>query len=353
MAGNDPIESSVYALPLGMRLALEAIRMAPSAHNTQPWRIVATGPERLRVEEDTSRGLSISDPEGEQVAYSLGCAIEAACELGGIEHIVPEKDPPSGAIRSAGELILHRLDLDRAEQTLHWLSGRRSHRGSFLRMPPPRQVLRAIEVEAERGRVAISIVSDRDAIGSVARLSTEGASAVLSDDAFLSELLDWIRFPREGGDPIEDGFTPATLRLDPVAAFLVRLLIRSPRARRIAARLGLARIMGWQTGAAVRRSGALVLLAANRRGFADRIEIGRTLMRVWLAAHRAGLVAQLVHFPLTLEPMRSETMRIFGLESSLHPATLIRLGYASQPAAPSCRRSRESMLVIEDEELVR
>lgn len=353
MAGNDPIESNVHALPLGMRLALEAIRMAPSAHNTQPWRVVAAGPERLRIEEDTSRGLPISDPEGEQVAYGLGCAIEAACELGGIEHDVPEKDPSIGATRVAGELILHRLDLDRAEQALRWLSRRRSHRGWFLRMSTPPQVLRALEVEAERGQVAISIVSGRDAIGRVARLSTEGASAVLSDDAFLSELLEWIRFPREGGEPVEDGFTPATLRLDPLAAGMVRLLIRNPHVRRLAPRLGLARIMGWQTGAAVRRSGALVLLAADRKGFADRVDIGRTLMRVWLTAHRAGLAVQLVHFPLTLEPMRSETMRIFGLEGSLHPVTLIRLGYAPQPAAPSCRRSREGMLVIEDEELVR
>jgi hypothetical protein len=54
-----------------------AATRAPSIHNTQPWRFVAT-PDRLDVFLDRDQALPVLDPTGRQQVISCGSAIEFA-----------------------------------------------------------------------------------------------------------------------------------------------------------------------------------------------------------------------------------------------------------------------------------
>ena len=60
-----------------MRLAAEFAALAPSVHNTQPWRFVA-GPHTLEVHTDPQRNLGYLDPDGRQMHISCGLAAEFA-----------------------------------------------------------------------------------------------------------------------------------------------------------------------------------------------------------------------------------------------------------------------------------
>ncbi len=65
------------AVTLALVHAAGRATLAPSIHNTQPWRFeVHDG--RLDVYADRSRGLPIIDPSGRQLAISCGAAIFAA-----------------------------------------------------------------------------------------------------------------------------------------------------------------------------------------------------------------------------------------------------------------------------------
>ena len=58
---------------------LEALRYgvtAPSAHNTQPWRIELVSESEARMYFDPSRRLPATDPRGRQVHISHGTLIE-------------------------------------------------------------------------------------------------------------------------------------------------------------------------------------------------------------------------------------------------------------------------------------
>src|SRR6185369_15981431 len=57
------------------RLAYYA-RLAPSSHNSQPWRFV-TGPSEVDLFADLERWLPAIDPEQRELHVSLGCALEA------------------------------------------------------------------------------------------------------------------------------------------------------------------------------------------------------------------------------------------------------------------------------------
>ncbi len=310
------------------------MRLAPSAHNTQPWRLIVTGRSRFSVAWDLDRWLDVADPGGENMAYSLGCAIEAASCVGPIEY------EPSGSTDLladdgfAGEVqVKGTHDANR----MHLLRARRTNRAPFRSDPPPSSTLRELEGQAESGGVALAVVSGRADIRRLARLTAEGATGCLREDAYLRELLRWLRLSRREPDWDEDGFTPETLLLDPLTARLVRWLKRSGRARRAATRLGMASMMGLQAAAAVRKSGALLLLSNQDTSPQGFIRGGRALMRLWLTATRAGLAVQPVHFPLALDSTRPEVLRLFGADRSSHPVTLIRIGYARRPAPPSSR----------------
>jgi hypothetical protein len=88
----------VEALPAVRRAAARAM-LAPSIHNTQPWRFVVT-PDGLEVHADWSRRLRTVDPRGRQLLLSCGCAVfnaQVAMEAAGwvteVEHF-PDADSP-------------------------------------------------------------------------------------------------------------------------------------------------------------------------------------------------------------------------------------------------------------------
>src|SRR6476661_9850682 len=57
-----------------LRAVAQRARLAPSVHNTQPWRFeIAPGTFTLRV--DRTRQLRVLDPTGRQMIISAGCAL--------------------------------------------------------------------------------------------------------------------------------------------------------------------------------------------------------------------------------------------------------------------------------------
>jgi hypothetical protein len=49
--------------------------LAPSTHNTQPWRFTVA-PERILVFRDRARWLQVADPSQRELHVSVGCALE-------------------------------------------------------------------------------------------------------------------------------------------------------------------------------------------------------------------------------------------------------------------------------------
>lgn len=326
---------------------IEALRLAPSAHNTQPWRLCVTGPTTFRVAWDLDRWLDVADPSGEHLGYSLGAAIEAASSVAAIEYEPSSETDLLAEGGYAGDVRIKGaregghggLDLVRKRQT---------NRAPFGTAPPPSPQLRELERQAESAGLGLSVLSGRPEIRRLASLTAEGATACLRDDGYLQELLRWLRLSRREPDWDQDGFTPETLLLDPLTARLLRWLKRSAQARRVASRIGMPWLMGLKAGAAVRSSGALLLLTSEDRSAQGFIRGGRVLMRLWLTATREALAVQPVHFPLSLDSTRSDALRLFGVGPSSWPIALIRIGYARRQAPPSSRLPLHRICSIRD-----
>src|SRR6059036_2079646 len=79
--------------------AVEQACLAPSIHNTQPWRFRWDG-RHFELSADTARGLSGSDPDGRELVISCGAALfnlrVALRKLGCAAQVtlLPEPDQP-------------------------------------------------------------------------------------------------------------------------------------------------------------------------------------------------------------------------------------------------------------------
>src|SRR3954462_437815 len=91
-----------------LRTVTQFAGLAPSVHNTQPWRFVAAGGHTLEVRADAARMLSYLDPTSRQLHISCGLAVEfarlAIRSLGhdAVVRLRPGEDPKRRATTPIG-----------------------------------------------------------------------------------------------------------------------------------------------------------------------------------------------------------------------------------------------------------
>jgi len=328
-------------------VAVAAIRMAPSVHNTQPWKIRMTGDYRFVLDWDRGRILPATDPDRRGLSYSLGCALEAAATVARLEYQPSPGNDPNAPDWYAGRVAVHGVREACYARAAALLKTRGTHRGPFFSELVEKSVLDGAARLATIHQAQIAVVQERGRMVRVARLSAEGAAETLRQESMLNELLDWIRIsPQEGGWDA-DGFTRETLRVGPVAAHLVGWLKASPTLRNVAARIGLPKAIGSQVGAAVAHSGALVLLFHSDPSPQGCISAGRALMATWLSLTEANLAVQPVNFPLMVNHTRKEVLDLFDVPDHYSSVALLRVGRASAPPPRSPRLPLDRIWVQE------
>jgi hypothetical protein len=198
----------------------KAARLAPSIHNTQPWRFAAL-PEGLAIHEDTARSLPVIDPLGRLRAISCGTAVTNAAlavSVAGLRPVVdvrPSVDAPTLIATVVG------TDLGRPDGAVppqdrrryDAIPSRRAHRRLHSRSP-----LSADEVDrlraavlGEGARPVLPGPLQRRRLGSLLR---EAVHHQLGDPAFVNEVSSWIRHPSDAGTS-DDGIPVASLGTAP------------------------------------------------------------------------------------------------------------------------------------------
>ncbi|MEH0973320.1 nitroreductase [Micromonospora sp. CPCC 205546] len=303
---------------------------APSAHNTQPWRLDHRGGE-VRVGWDRADALPAADPTGRDLRLSLGAFVETCLVVAAdaglrmtfvADHCADERRV--GWLRASP----HRYDTPfGAMQVLT----RRTHRGRFS-AGPQAAVVAAVDAVARARGGAVRTVPDA---GLLARLLRVADRRMYGDPAVVGELRSWLRLTPAHPDYRLDGLTDRCLNLSGREATALRAALAAYPGLR---RLGLPRLLAAASGNPLALGGAvLVLVGPAGMDDAAQVEFGRVLARTWLTLHAAGLAAhplsQLVDAPATRDALGS----LLGVapERLLHVA---RVGRPVGPAAPSARR---------------
>lgn len=313
-----PLADEVLPSDRLLRLAYYA-RLAPSTHNSQPWKFVI-GRREIDVISDNSRWLRVADPLRREMYISLGCAIESirvAADFAGIdtrvsyfpiahnrELVARVAVGPPGSLRecAAPELLPHAI------------TRRTNHRRFDPDRPVTDKERRAIYSSFQNPGVAVHFITAKPALDRLADLERRADRELFADPDYRSELAAWVG----------EGMLGTTWLVSKLGQFAMETLpLGAGIARADAGRVA---------------SAPLAVLLSTRHDEAfEQVQVGEAYMRIALVAESLGLRVQPVSQVLELPATRHEVAESAGLNDRF-AQHLFRLGRA--PAEPAVRRRR-------------
>jgi hypothetical protein len=337
VASTDPWSVSEAGFPADapereqLRHMVAYAVLAPSAHNSQPWRFRVTE-AGIEVHADRTRALPVGDPDGRELTISCGAALfflrVAVRRFGHMDrvHLFPDPARPDlFALVSRGDEVRASrevLTLFRA------IRERRTHRPAFdgreLGAPDLAALREAAEDEGGWMRpLAAPLRSE------VAALVEQADHLQYADGAFRRELASWIRPSARG---VEDGIPAYALGIPDLLA---------PLGPALMGRLNLGGMRGGSDRRAAETAPLLAVLGTEGDRRSDWLNAGQALARVLLAGRARGLSAAFLNQPVQVPELRARLREMLGREG--WPQLILRMGYGKE-LQPTPRRGVDDVL---------
>jgi len=308
--------------PEEVERVLELAALAPSVHNTQPWRFLPAH-DRIEVHPDLTRRLPATDPEDRELRLACGAALfnlRLAVRARGIRPLVSL--PPGGdalaAVRRGGRLPAD----EEVRRLLAAVPARRTNRKPFRDVPVPVAHRRALVRAAERERSWLHVVTGPEQRFRLQQLVAKAHRAQAGDERVRAELAAWTG--RRSGDGVPPG--SAGVRPAPQDEWALRDFGAGER----------------PPGKDYEPDPLVVVLCSFYAGPPAELQTGQALQRVLLTATSLGLSASFLSQPVEVRPVRDELRRALG--GMVVPQAVLRLGFGS-PVPRSPRRAVRDLLV--------
>lgn len=311
----DPMERLVYYA-----------RLAPSTHNSQPWRFVA-GSSEIGVFADLDRWRRVADSDRRELHLSLGCAIESlriAADFAGwgssVDYFPVESD----------EMFIARVQVafggpkregSAADLLRHMVTRHTSHRLFDPAKPVADADLKRLYRCFQIGDVSLHFLHERLSLDSLAAVETRADSALLARPGYRAEL----------ARSVGDGMLGTPWLLSKLGQLAVgHLPIAGQGKHGNSERLASAPLV------------ALLTTRQDRR--VDQVNAGEAFLRIALVAEAQDIRVQPFSQVLEVPEMRAEVARIFDLGDRVSQH-LFRLGHAEAESRRAARRPASETLV--------
>jgi nitroreductase len=316
-----------------LREVVQYAILAPSGHNTQPWRFrVYDG--ALELLADRTRALPIVDPHDRALIISCGAAL--AFLRVALHHLGREPTLDLVPDRGNGDLLARvrigepRVPSESDEALFRAIPHRRTNRQPFGGRHVPKRLLRELAECAASEGAWLRVVTEPALKGAVADLVAEGDRRQAADPAFRRELSSWMHpswtRARDGMPGYAHGFSNA-------GSLVMPLVVRT---------------FDWGTRQAAKdralaaTSPALLLLGTGTDSVLDWLRAGQALGRLLLRATVDGVAASFLNQPIEVASLRTRLAET--LEVHDFPQLLLRVGYGPE-TRPTPRRSVTETLV--------
>jgi len=310
--------------------------LAPSPHNTQPWRFRINAND-AEVFADRRRALRVVDPHHRELTLACAAALynlRVATEYFGRGYTVsllPTSDEPD--LLACLTLRLQSETSSEDVLLFHALTQRRTNRHAFRPDPLPEEILTELADAAAHEGAWLAIVTEEEARHTVADLVAEADKIQWANRAFRRELAAWLRTDAEHH---ADGIPTHDLGVRDWMAFAGPALVRTfNRGNNQAAR---------DTEIAT-HSPALAVLGTDQDDPGAWLQAGQALESVLLHAQSEGVCASYLNQPIEVADLRPQLASVVGLGG--FPQVLLRLGYGPE-APPTPRHSVHSRLIPHD-----
>jgi nitroreductase len=301
--------------------------LAPSSHNTQPWRF-RIGEAGIDLLADRTRALPVNDPDDRELTISCGAALfNLRCAAAAAGRAVEVALLPDTG--DADWLAAVRPAPGAADPDLALLASLVPERRTWRLAFGPSTVSEAtidalVEAAALEGARLVPVTNDaqRD---EVAALVAEGDRIQWHDPRWRRELAMWMH-PRRSGD----GLTVPALA-QPVAQAVVRTFDLgngvAAKDRELAA-----------------HSPLLAVLSTAGDTPQHWLAAGQALQRVLLVAVELGLQASYLNQPIQVAELRPRIAALAGSQGN--PQLLLRFGHPNGALPPAPRRAVEAIIEV-------
>lgn len=315
--------------------------LAPSSHNTQPWRFTVDG-NSIVISPDLKRRLTASDSTNRELYISLGAATAnlqiAARYFGWKTAEVVEEREGVASIRIELQAGYKRTPEDIAlfKTITKRLSNRRSHQKKVI----PQEMRDAITYLTEDSSVQIELVEDGERKSQIGELTGEGEERVFSEINFRNELEKWVRpssTKDNDGMPISGLVSPSGMLpnffIEKGFWAVVRSGIGSGEAAEITKKL-----ISQQTAAV-----GIISAPDDPESW---MKTGEVFEKIALKATSLGLSVSVLAVLIETGEFHKELQSVANLKD--RPQMMFRLGYASAEAPLSPRWRVEDLAKRDD-----
>ena len=328
--------------------ALRYAALAPSSHNSQPWRFIVSG-DTIDLLADRTRSLPVADPYDRELIISCGAALlnlrAALAHFGlgfNISLFPAEADPDliarvrlvdggkagGNAGGSAGGHAGGPADKALAH-LFPAITRRATNRSRFSPIPLPERVVAALCAEGAIEGVALRAVPSDHERQQVAHLIADADRLQFADARFRRELAAWIHPQRaRDGMPAYALGVPKLMDFEtPITAMVIRTFdLGDGRAAHDAALAG--------------GSPLLLCFSTTQDDAPAWLFAGQALQRVLLLAKLEGYDASFLNQPVEVAALRTQLRD--ALQTGPYPQLLIRIG-RGEPVAHTARRAIEEL----------
>lgn len=314
-----------------LRLAAERAALAPSIHNTQPWRFRIRG-HALEMLVDPERQLEVIDPGSRQLVISCGCALfnarvgVAASRYSMTVERFPEPGEPDLFARiTLGEPRAPWTPLVRLDDAIE---RRRSNRREFFEHRVSEEVVWELTTAAAAEGAVVVTTEDPAQRRIVADLIREANAIESADPDYRAELQRWTTSTTTRDDGVTTRSFPQHVASQadvPLRDFADAVVGQMPP---------------------VTDSGldqCLLVLGTDGDDRLAWLRAGEALERLWLEATRLDHVASLISQPVEVRRTRTNLRIELGL--TVWPQVVLRVGQAAPNVAT---RRRDLSEVLEE-----
>ncbi len=297
------------------RFAVRYATLAPSSHNTQPWRFIINGDELL-VCADRTRSLANIDPFDRELIISCGAALfnlRVALAYFGVPVEIttfPQSSDPDVVARvvfpTSGPMLNDLAALFDA------ITKRTTNRGPFSDEGVPAAVVERLQLAAASEGVDVAFAQGLAQRERLAALIAKADRRQFDDPRFRRELASWIHPSRsnDGMPAASQGLRALTDAATPIVAMAIRTFD-----------------LGTGVAAAheelARGSPLLVALSTPMDNNEGWLAAGLGLQRLLLVTTNAGYSTSYLNQPIEVADLRTELAKEMSIEG--YPQLLLRV----------------------------
>jgi nitroreductase len=309
---------------------LEYARLAPSVHNSQPWKVQAKD-NIVRISIDSKHMLSHGDPTGRQTIISLGIFTEAVV----LASKALGRQTESVSLMDDGAKIVYKTKAGQADagskKQLDSLKTRHTDRSIYKPVSLSKKTVQNITGSATSYDVKVYVINDRKILDKIAEFTAKGIRLALSNPDFRRELSGYLTLPWSSK---QRGISVRSLQIPLLLELIEPWVLR--------AGIGL----GIEVGVERKRwlsASAVVFICADGDLHKHWFDAGRTYLHTSLAIEDAGLSQATSAAIVEASTFHEDTEELIGTNKRI--LSVLRVGSGSKRKHYSPRLSAPGFII--------